>query len=580
MAKDYAYLFSQLRRIEDHREQQAEKEIRKLYKKILKETRQFIAEEYYQFAEDGKLTFEILRSKSMDARFLQEVEERLGGLSIDVSREIKRTVEEMYQLSYDGLRNAVEKGKDSKALQDFFQGVDTTTAQTAWANVDNTIMDIALEKNHKNIIWDIKREVATALTVGDRFDTMADRIAGKLNGNYKKAILIARTEVGRVREAGHLASAKNLNDALENGSSGMRMVKKWMTMRDGSVRDTHSRMNGVVVEMDDPFILPSEVKTMAPKQSGVASEDCNCRCYVSYQLMDDEEFFKATGKHFKNFHQEKDETGDIVARNKFGDVITFDEQLNSEKWSDSVRYIKELANEYDTRLVAVKVGVHQAAGSVDMGGTMRLSSKAPNIAFHEFAHSIAMESLTKYGVVDDSAFWKEIKSVRRAYKKEVGDDVKRWISSYEQSNRSVGEFFAEAFAQAKMSERGIPIPDKYGSDLTYSNKVLAITDKYFKKPLEKDDTSDKMSIGIQFFANKSIQKQTSNQLVKSVSSWKKNVELHKDKIEHPERYDTGWESKTEKQKQGLIKHWEKEIKNFKSNIDDAEAELEARVREK
>lgn len=305
MAKDYQYYFSQLRRIEDHREQQAEKEIRKLYRKILKETRQFVAEEYYQLAEDGKLTFEILRSKSMDARFLQEVEERLGDLSIDVSREIKRTVEEMYQLSYDGLRNAVEKGKDSKELQAFFQGVDTATAQTAWASVDNTIMDVALEKNHKNIIWDIKREVATALTVGDRFDTMADRIAGKLNGNYKKAILIARTEVGRVREAGHLASAKNLNDALQNGNSGMRMVKKWMTMRDGSVRDTHSHMNGVVAEMDDPFILPSGVKTMAPKQSGVASEDCNCRCYVSYQLMDDEEFFKATGKHFSGFDGSK-----------------------------------------------------------------------------------------------------------------------------------------------------------------------------------------------------------------------------------------------------------------------------------
>lgn len=304
MAKDYQYYFSQLRRIEDHREQQAEKEIRKLYRKILKETRQFIAEEYYQLAEDGKLTFEILRSKSMDARFLQEVEERLGDLSIDVSREIKRTVEEMYQLSYDGLRNAVEKGKDSKELQDFFQGVDTATAQTAWASVDNTIMDVALEKNHKNIIWDIKREVATALTVGDRFDTMADRIAGKLNGNYKKAILIARTEVGRVREAGHLASAKNLNDALQEGSSGMRMVKKWMTMRDGGVRDTHSRMNGVIVEMDGPFILPSGVKTMAPKQSGVAAEDCNCRCYVSYQLMDDEEFFKATGRHFDKWNKE------------------------------------------------------------------------------------------------------------------------------------------------------------------------------------------------------------------------------------------------------------------------------------
>lgn len=298
MARDYQYYFSQLRRIEDHREKKAEKEIRKLYKNILKETRQYIAEEYYQLAEQGKLTFEILRSKSMDARFLQEVEEKLGDLSIDVSREIKKTVEEMYQLSYNGLRDAIEKGKDSKELQEFFQGLDSNAARTAWASVDNTIMDIALEKNHKENIWNIKREVATALTVGDRFETMADRIAQKLNGNYKKAILISRTEVGRVREAGHLASATELNDALKDGQSGLRMVKQWKSMRDGRVRDQHQSMHDKVVEMDEPFELPDGTETQAPKQSGVARHDCNCRCTCLYPLMDDEEFFEATGKHF------------------------------------------------------------------------------------------------------------------------------------------------------------------------------------------------------------------------------------------------------------------------------------------
>ena len=342
--KNYAYLFSQLRRIEDHREQQAEEEIREQYQNILKELRQFIAEEYYRLAEDGKLTFEILRSKSMDARFLQEVEQRLGDLSLDVSEEIKQTVTEMYQLSYDGVRDAVKQGKDSQKLQSFFQGVDTVAAQTAWSSVDNTIMDIALEKNHKNLIWDIKREVATALTVGDRFDTMADRIAGKLNGNYKKAILIARTEVGRVREAGHLASAKNLNDALQAGSSGMRMVKKWMTMRDGSVRDTHSRMNGVVVEMDDPFTLPSGVKTMAPKQSGVASEDCNCRCYVSYQLMDDAEFFDAAGRHFKDVVSSEGKSAGNNSSSKVGEAvhvktIDFEDKKAIQKELDDAQHI-------------------------------------------------------------------------------------------------------------------------------------------------------------------------------------------------------------------------------------------------
>lgn len=295
MARDYEYYFAQLRRIEDHREEKAVKEIRKIYKEILKETKHFIAEEYYNLAEDGKLTFEILRSKGQDVRFLQEVENRLGDVSLDVSKEIRQTVEEMYQLAYDGIRDAVQKGSDTSF---FFEGIDSSTAQTMRATVDNTIMEIALEKNHKDIVWDIKREVARSLMVGDRFEAMAHRIADNLNRSYKKAVLITRTEVGRVREAGHLASAKDLNETLKQGSSGMQMVKKWKSMRDGRVRDQHVSMHNKVVQMDEAFELPDGVKTQAPKQSGAARHDCNCRCTCLFPLMDDAEFFAATGKHF------------------------------------------------------------------------------------------------------------------------------------------------------------------------------------------------------------------------------------------------------------------------------------------
>jgi hypothetical protein len=328
MARDYQYYFSQLQRIEEHREEKAEKEIRKLYRKILKETKQFIAEEYYQLAEDGKLTYEILRAKGQDVRFLTAVEQKLGDLSLDVSKEIKQTAEDMYKLAYDGLKDAVMKGKDSEAAKQFFEGVDTSTAQTMWATVDNTIMDIALEKNHKSITWDIKQEVARALMVGDRFETIAHRIADNMDRSYKKAILITRTEVGRVREAGHLASAKNLNDALKETKSGLRMVKKWKSMKDKRVRDHHVRMHNTVVEMDEPFVLPDGVKTQAPKQSGFARHDCNCRCTCLYPLMDDAEFFEATGKHFGEKVVEKNQSGDRIDLGKTSNALPLSTYFN------------------------------------------------------------------------------------------------------------------------------------------------------------------------------------------------------------------------------------------------------------
>lgn len=296
MARDYSYYFSQLRKIEAHREKEAEAEIRKLYKGLLKETKQFVADEYFELAEDGKLTYEILRSHARDARFLEEVEERLGGLTKQVSEEIKSTVADMYSLAYSGIHDTVKMGAPEH-LKELVDGLGGATAEMIKAVVDNPVATVALEKNYKDTIYGIRQQIATGLMVGDRYDTMAKRLAKALDISYKKATTIVRTETERAREAGHFESAKEVNDALKQGVTEMRMTKTWKTMKDGRVRDTHSSMDGKLVAMDDMFVLPSGAETLAPKQSGVASEDINCRCYVSYKLMSDEQFFKATGKH-------------------------------------------------------------------------------------------------------------------------------------------------------------------------------------------------------------------------------------------------------------------------------------------
>ena len=112
---------------------------------------------------------------------------------------------------------------------------------------------------------------------------------------------------------------------------------------------------------------------------------------------------------------------------------------------------------------------------------MRLSSQKPETIIHEFAHTLANSSADKYGLTNDTEFWKEIDKVKREYRKDVQQDTGRWISSYEHGRNDKDEFFAEAFTMAKMKEMGLELPDKYGNDFTYSDKVLEITDKYFGK---------------------------------------------------------------------------------------------------
>lgn len=165
-----------------------------------------------------------------------------------------------------------------------------------------------------------------------------------------------------------------------------------------------------------------------------------------------------------------------------GSNVSFDMKGNEDSFKDSIKIIRKLSEEYDTRLHEVTVGAKNAAGDVDMSGyKMRLNSNDLSVAIHEFAHTLANTQADKYGLTQHADFWKEVKKIQREYRKNIGNDTLRRISSYEYSSRKPDEFLAEAFAHAKMRQLGLKKPNKYGTDYTYSEKVLNVVDKYFGK---------------------------------------------------------------------------------------------------
>lgn len=299
------YLLAQVRRIEEHREKGTEAKIRKNYQEILKELRHYLADTYSQYAEDDKLTYVILQRHSRYARFLDEVEKKINDLSPETKRLIRSTVEQVYEHTYNGMIDAVQD-----RAQDVVSGLKGCTQAILRRAVENPVSKLTLndrlEKHRKEIIYDIKQAITVGLMNGDRYSTMAGRIKQSVDGSYKKAIRISRTETHRVREAGNLDAARSVQEALSSGNVPLQMMKVWKTMKDERVRPAkqkgrnkqydHRKMDGVAVKIDEEFILPSGAKTMAPGQSGVAGEDINCRCYLSYELRKvDEESVKQTG---------------------------------------------------------------------------------------------------------------------------------------------------------------------------------------------------------------------------------------------------------------------------------------------
>lgn len=63
-----------------------------------------------------------------------------------------------------------------------------------------------------------------------------------------------------------------------------------------------------------------------------------------------------------------------------------------------------------------------------------------------------------------------------------------------------------------------------------------------------------------------LYKRKNQSLQRSIRSLKKHIEKHRNKIQHPERYDIEWWDKNEIQQQGLLNHWMKEINTAKITI--------------
>ena len=305
--------FAELQRLEETRSMGAEKEIQKAYKAMLKDLRQFLGEEYGKYAVDDALTYSTLAQKGQYARFLEEVQKKVNGITPRVNSAITNVVKETYRMAYEGMVQAVAVAVNDKQLEQLLSGIHLTEAEVIKAAVNNPVSKLTLsktlEKNRKQIVHNIKQTVTVGIMNGDRMSTMAKKIQADVDQNYRKAMLIARTEVHRVRETGHNDGAASVDNILAEENYDYRMVKVWKSMRDSAVRKTskadHRKMNGQTVLQDEDFKLGRGVTAPCPGQSGTAYNDCNCRCYVSHDLMSDSEFFQATGRHFKEVEKPK-----------------------------------------------------------------------------------------------------------------------------------------------------------------------------------------------------------------------------------------------------------------------------------
>jgi len=115
--------------------------------------------------------------------------------------------------------------------------------------------------------------------------TFEDRIREHVeNGNAEAVIRVAETEAHRDYSAGQA-------DSIQNGrasgaiASDLTIMKRWNTMRDPKVRETHEYLESMVVPADDDFYTFDGDHAPYPGAFEKTENNANCRCLLTYEAV-------------------------------------------------------------------------------------------------------------------------------------------------------------------------------------------------------------------------------------------------------------------------------------------------------
>lgn len=104
----------------------------------------------------------------------------------------------------------------------------------------------------------------------------------------------------------------------------------------------------------------------------------------------------------------------------------------------------------------------------------------------------------------------------------------------------------------------------------------------FKKPQRLDFSAESgimdkgIKVDMQYFSEKDIERQESNSLKRAIRNYKKRIKEHEEYISNPYEHCPDWDSFDDRKKEGLIRHWKKEISNFDESIQNRVTELKKR----
>lgn len=449
---------------------------------------------------DGKLAKEDFEKWMKDEVFLEDLWEQKKRQMMETVWHADQVAQQMingerFEMFAEGHNQfAYELSKDAGMMLSFTL-YDADTVRRLMKDNPDLLPPKKKVGKDKSYKWYNKRIQSVALQgilQGETIPQIARRIAKETGESASAAMLRnARTMQTSAQNAGRLEGMHRAQDM------GIKLKKMWIATLDGRTRDSHRDLDGQTQDIDKPFDSPLGDIMFPGDPDAAPGNVWNCRCtlgnsYMEYpydilKRRDNEtrEFVEnMTYRQWEAMKAGEGEQEKQQPTNIYGNTIQFHDGFDSPKGEECKAVILKLADEFKTKLQDVRRGRKgEAANIVEFDGKeMYLRQLRVDSAIHEFAHTITQKNQAKYGMVDDSEFWKEITKIRTQYRKHVREFPLEIISAYERAESSkIDEFFAEAFTLGYMRKNGIEIDDNFGKDTEFCIRVYNTALKYFGK---------------------------------------------------------------------------------------------------
>ena len=134
--------------------------------------------------------------------------------------------------------------------------------------------------------WKDAEEIVGDLPMPEGLDdkTVNLEIAGKTFRERMKEAIEEEDEA-RADDIIQTESHRDYNSAVQDAgtASGLPLMKRWNTMLDDRVRETHDYLEGAVVGIDDAFFTFDGDSALGPGGFTDPSNNCGCRCYLTLE---------------------------------------------------------------------------------------------------------------------------------------------------------------------------------------------------------------------------------------------------------------------------------------------------------